>query len=169
MEAATKGAAMTGRRSDTVDGYVDIDPVVIRKELARQREKGVGFERAWLEATANVEPSGHPNSLYAFMRKHFRAAYYGDESKQGRSGVPERDVSAAVSKTTGITPTVANHEHCRSGDGCDRLAVRGRFGRKWCDHHADELERIGKTFRKSLAKADPRKGGNTALYTHKAA
>lgn len=31
---------------------------------------------------------------------------------------------------------------CRSGDGCDKEAMRGRFGPRFCDEHADRLEAI---------------------------
>lgn len=62
-----------------------------------------------------------------------------------------------------------DHERCRSGDGCDRLATCGRFGRMWCEYHGAELERLADDVRITRRKADPRNGGNNSLFTHQAA
>lgn len=155
----------------------ELDPVTIRRELQHQRNNGIQFADAWMIAAGPLPErtpemshadAAEAQALYKFMLKHFRAAYYDTEAPEGRCNVPGRDVSAAV----GLPHAAAfqtDHERCRSGDGCDRLATCGRFGRMWCDYHGAELERLSEKFSDELTRADPRNGGNTTLYTHRAA
>ena len=134
----------------------DPDPVAVRRSLAVSREQGCPWDVAWALATNYHHPSSDDRSLYAFMEKHFRAAYFNAEAPEGRCNVPERDTSGLAVRP----PTVAllDYERCRSGDECDRPAVRGRFGRMWCEHHGAELERLARLvgdikFNPSLPKA----------------
>lgn len=85
-------------------------------------------------------------------------------------GISKQRVSQIVqTTTTSVARAHRDREYCRSGDGCDRLAVRGRHGRMWCEHHGAELARLSVGLRVELARADPRNGGNDSLYSHKAA
>jgi len=148
---------------------IGLDPVAIRKELEVQRIQGLPFDRAWLIATGYQTQTTDERHLLTFMRWHFEAAYNRSTSPRGRCNVPDRDVSAAVAKSGSIPRVVSDHRRCRSGDDCEREATRGRFGRKWCEYHGAELERLGGKLNLEISLADPRNGGNKSLYTHKAA
>lgn len=141
----------------------ELDPVAIRKALVKHREKGSPWDVAWPDATNHHTVNVDERGLYAFMEKNFRAAYFNTSSSLGRCRVDERDVSAAIGAATRLAPT-PTHEFCRSGDGCDRPAVWGRFGRTFCEHHAAELSHIAEKFKMDRHLADPRAGGNNAIF-----
>lgn len=155
-----------------------VDPVAIRRTLEAQRILGADWPEAWSHAIEDVVLDRSVEThVLTFMERHFRAAYFNDHTPHGRCTMPDRDVSAAVGVLFSLDPELVpapmepsrDREYCRSGDGCDRLAVRGRHGRMWCDYHASDLERLRVVCAMDLAKADPRKGGNDSLYTHRAA
>lgn len=162
---------------------MSLDPVHIRQSLEQKRHHGWQFDRAW-ETTmrdADPDPTLDTPDVIRFMRKHFEAAYYGDLSENGRCMVPPRDVSSAVPardftaskpaspKVVSLPKATREDERCKSGDGCDRLATMGRYGKSFCAHHGAELERVAGMLRMAREKSDPRNGGNTSLYTHQAA
>lgn len=149
------------------------DPVKVREELAKHRKARKPFDRAWKAATEGFERC----EMYDFMRAHFKAAYNGDESPKGRCMVPARDVSSAIPVQDFTRPHVSDppaklavlpraptdSERCRSGDGCDRLAVRGRWGKTFCDYHAQELEGLTVRFNLMIDELNPRNRGNKSL------
>lgn len=147
----------------------EFDPVVIRVRLEALRELGTPWDRAWPEAIGRKAENSQERELLAFMEKHFRAAYHDSPSRMGRCRVPERDVSHALMLARRPVDISSDSERCRSGDGCDREAVRGRFRKMWCEHHGAELAEIGKRLRLDMSKADPRNNGNKSLFTHRAA
>jgi hypothetical protein len=124
------------------DAPDELDPVAIREALVTSRKAERSWEDAWLAAVgygrSGIAPDGH--SLYAFIERHFEAAYHNAPSSLGRLKVPELDVSAAIGRLHVSVPS--NRERCRSGDGCDHLATRGTFGQHWCERHGEELERL---------------------------
>ena len=146
-----------------------IDPVAIRKSLAASRARSESFVRAWTTATSELVLDSDGRLVLKFMRKHFDAAYHNDPSPFGRCKVPERDVSAALGSmfpraAAKPEPSVSHdHEFCRSGDGCDRPAVMGRYGRTFCERHGQELEVLAKRLRLDIDAANPRKSGNASL------
>jgi hypothetical protein len=130
------------------DGVSELDPVTIRKALGTSRKAEQSWDEAWLAATGTVADSKAdecrwPN-LREFQERHFRAAYHNAPSSRGRLKVAELDVSAALDRVrpTSNRESETNSDRCRSGDGCDRLATRGTFGKHWCDYHGEELERL---------------------------
>jgi hypothetical protein len=120
----------------------ELDPFAIRQALGSSREAGDSWNEAWLAAVgygrSGVDPDGR--SLYAFMERHFKAAYLGAPSSLGRWRVADPNVSTAIGRLHVSAPS--NRERCRSGDGCDHLATRGRFGPMWCEPHGAALERL---------------------------
>lgn len=115
----------------------------IRIALDAQRSQRVPFEVAWKNAAEQHPAPEDWQPVLGFMEAHYRAAYNRDMSKWGRCRV-EHD---GTPNRAAIVPTrISGRDdvpRCKSGDGCDREATRGRFGLWWCDHHGEELERIG--------------------------
>lgn len=147
----------------------ELDPAAIRRRLEVHRKIGTPWRSAWLDAVDYRTVPPAEKVLYAFMERNFQAAYHADASRKGRCVIPERDVSNASLMAPPRSGAPSNRERCRSGDGCDRLATRGTFGKHFCDHHGAELERLSGRLALNRAKADPRNGGNTSLFTHQAA
>lgn len=176
---------------------MQLDLRQLRIELTRMREVGTPWRRAWDIATAGVEPVNGEGQIFAFMHRHFEAAYLNNAAPHGRCGLPPRDVSSAValqfagmsSRDTEIVQAVHSGQtqsevaqaqgltrarvsqivqaveykapdrdraFCRSGDGCDRPATRGRFGKTFCERHGAELEALAAKLKIELAEADPR-------------
>lgn len=119
----------------------ELDPVEIRLELELQRAQRTPWRTAWLIATGR-SATGQESHILEFMEKHFRAAYHNTEAPQGRCGFSERDTHEFVAMGP---PAIQADGLCRSGDGCDRPATRGRFRPMWCDRHGAELERFADT------------------------
>lgn len=146
----------------------ELDPVAIRKALVAHRVKRTPWPEAWLDATKRMAHDtmgkGSAAHLLTFMEKHFRAAYFNTAAPEGRCMVPERDISHAVTTREPAPLVVLNHERCRSGDDCARPAVRGTFGRMWCEYHAAELDRLAVLFQRDTHFRDPRSGsGNRSI------
>lgn len=112
-------------------------PAQLRTELTRLRRQHVPFEQAWAEAYKPPAEWGG-ESMADFLRKHFRAAYNRDSSMKGRCLITETEASAAVRPLPRrfVKP---EPDCCRSGDGCSRVPVRGRFGPTFCEQHGAEL------------------------------
>jgi hypothetical protein len=122
---------------------LELDPVAIGQSLTAQREQSALWDEAWLIATNHRRPSIDERSLYTFMERNFKAAYYDDASEKGRCRVDERDVSGAIVKGLLRVPVVRTGDGvCRSGDDCSRPATHGRFGPTFCESHHAELQRI---------------------------
>lgn len=149
---------------------LELDPHEIRLSLQASREQGHLWEHAWGLATNYRRPAnrGDERSLYSFMEKHFRAAYYRSTATEGRWDIPERDVSTAIVKHAEPAP-VRDHERCRSADDCKAEATHGTFGRMFCERHFEDLGRIAGMLKMARSKADPRNGGNDSLYSHRTA
>lgn len=141
----------------------ELDPVAIRKALVSHRTKGTQWDEAWRDSIRAGVRYDDDRSMYRFLEKHFKAAYCTDSSPRGRCRVPEPDAH------TFADPQPEESDRCRSGAGCDAVATCGKFGKHWCPVHGAELARIAKSLATARTRADPRKGGNKSLYTHKAA
>lgn len=116
----------------------------IGAQLAAARREGLDFEQAWEQATyRTARPEDWEPVTVRFLKRHMRAGFLRDVSQDGRLRVPRTDTTAVRFRVPlpSVNPS-ADRSRCRSGDGCDHVATRGRFGVKWCDHHADELERL---------------------------
>jgi len=75
--------------------------------------------------------------------------------------VPGTDTSTAI--IAGIlraAPTPVENGRCRSGDGCDHIATRGRFGPRFCERHYAELVRL--TDKSTLSTTIPGTQGQAA-------
>ena len=118
--------------------------------LQAHRRNGATFEAAW---AAYMERDPFPPDEFTpatqrFVCDHFRAAYNRDQSKRGRLNVEHDNVAAVLITTRPPSPLGSDDDpRCKSPDGCDRVATRGRFGLWWCDHHGAELERIAESMR----------------------
>ncbi len=126
----------------------ELDPSAIRKTLVRYRELGLPFDRAWPFAARPPKPADYINTgglsearaLYRFMRSHFQAAYYDSPSSLGRCNVSELDWHDI--RRVPVSVRQDDARRCQSGDGCDRRATCGRWGKNWCQRHGAELVRL---------------------------
>ena len=114
---------------------LDFDPVTIREALSVHRKNGTPWPEAWADAAGPKPPNA--TGLWPFMETHFRAAYLDTPSSLGRHTMAERDTHEGERVPVAVSSTRAGR--CRSGDGCQRVATRGRFGPKFCEHHFAEL------------------------------
>lgn len=118
----------------------------LRESLAEQRRQRVPFEQAWIKAREVLDPGdfylgvASKGALTRFMRRHFEAAYGGTVCFKVESPTASNGAASVAPVQSASRPK--SLPRCKSGDGCDRNAVRGRFGFKWCDHHGTELERL---------------------------
>ena len=128
-------------RQSTSDTY----PATLRVALTFQRRLGTPFDIAWRNVTERIpapdgwgESHGKDNTLHNFLKRHFRAAYNRDSSMRGRFLPSAPDASRAVRLLPRQFEKPAP-DTCRSGDGCSKPAVVGRFGPMFCEGHGREL------------------------------
>lgn len=88
----------------------------------------------------------------------------------GAHSVSKQRVGKIVIEARKVLPAASrDSKRCRSGDGCDREATHGTFGRMWCEYHHGELRHVAVKFADVMEKVNPRNNGNTSLFTHEAA
>lgn len=112
-------------------------PRRVRELLEACRAEGRPWGLAWMLVRERIAVPEEWGTMGTFLERHMRAAYEREDTRDGRLRVARPDTMVL----SGARPVVVVGERrCRSGDGCDRLATRGRFGATWCEAHGLELE-----------------------------
>ena len=116
--------------------FSDVFAIRVREDLEKQKKLRVPFERAWAATTRRYRRPEAWVHCMAFLKEHMRAAY-NNAPFGGRL-----DIDPPEAKDPAPRPVDDGPAMCRSGEGCNELATRGRFGLTFCDKHGAQLEAL---------------------------